>query len=137
MDHGTGDQRVAGRAVGSKQAEPDTYGAERENDSGRHHRRQENQTAAWKTRKQGCAATNRMAPARGAHCSAVAIAQEIPDASRTRDVRPVMVEKQENQKKIVEALTAAGFALTWQPPAPADVRFRELQADPLAGAVAA
>ena len=63
--------------------------------------------------------------------------QEIPAASRTRDLRPVMVDKQESQKKVVAALNAAGFVLTWQAPAPADVRFRELQADPLAGAVAA
>src|SRR6185437_12054121 len=64
-------------------------------------------------------------------------AQEIPAASRTRDLRPVMVEKQDKQKNVVAALNSAGFALTWQAPAPADVRFRELQADPLAGAVAA
>jgi hypothetical protein len=66
-----------------------------------------------------------------------ATAQEIPAASRTRDLRPVMAEKQDNQKNVVAALTAAGFALTWQAPLPADVRFRELLADPLAGAVAA
>ena len=66
-----------------------------------------------------------------------ATTQEIPAASRTRDLRPVMAEKQESQKKVVAALTAAGFVLTWQAPAPADVRFRELQSDPLAGAVAA
>jgi hypothetical protein len=63
--------------------------------------------------------------------------QEIPAASRTRDIRPVLADKQDNQKKVVAALEACGFALTWQAPAPADVRFRELQADPLAGAVAA
>jgi hypothetical protein len=65
------------------------------------------------------------------------ITQEIPVATRTRDIRPVMVDKQESQKNVVAALKLAGFALTWQAPAPADVRFRELQADPLAGAVAA
>jgi len=63
--------------------------------------------------------------------------QEIPTASRTRDIRPTLAGKQEDQKKVVTALEACGFALTWQAPAPADVRFRELQADPLAGAVAA
>lgn len=63
--------------------------------------------------------------------------QEIPVASRTRDIRPAMVEKQDHQKKVVAALTAAGFALTWQSPQPAEVRFKELQADPLAGSVAA
>jgi hypothetical protein len=63
--------------------------------------------------------------------------QEIPAASRLRDLRSVMVEKQDQQEKVVAGLKTAGFALTWQAPAPADVRFRELQADPLAGAVAA
>jgi hypothetical protein len=48
-----------------------------------------------------------------------------------------MVEKQDKQKSVVAALRTAGFALTWEAPTPADVRFRELQADPLAGAVAA
>ena len=66
-----------------------------------------------------------------------ATSQEIPGASRTRDIRPVMADHQDDQKKVVAALKAAGFALTYQAPAPADVRFRELQADPLAGAVAA
>ena len=61
--------------------------------------------------------------------------QEIPAASSTRNIRPMMVEKQDEQKNVVAALKLAGFALTWE--APADVRFRELQADPLAGAVAA
>jgi hypothetical protein len=62
--------------------------------------------------------------------------QEIPAASRTRDVRSVLADQQDNQKKVVAALEACGFALTWEAPAPAEVRFRELQADPLAGAVA-
>jgi hypothetical protein len=66
-----------------------------------------------------------------------ATAQGIPAASQTRNLQPVMAQMQDNQKKVVAALAAAGFTLTWQPPAPADVRFRELQADPLAGAVAA
>ena len=63
--------------------------------------------------------------------------QEIPVTTRVRDLRTVMVEKQANQTNVVAALKAAGFALTWQAPVPADIRFRELQADPLAGAVAA
>lgn len=61
--------------------------------------------------------------------------QEIPAASRTRDLRPAMVEKKVDQQNVVAALKAAGFALTWEQPA--EVRFRELQADPLAGSVAA
>jgi hypothetical protein len=64
-------------------------------------------------------------------------AQEIPAASRTRNLQTTMAEKQDDQKKVVAALAAAGFTLTSQAPAPADVRFRELLADPLAGAVAA
>ena len=42
-----------------------------------------------------------------------------------------------NRKKMVDALAAAGFTLTWQAaPSMLNVRFSELQADPLAGAVA-
>jgi hypothetical protein len=65
------------------------------------------------------------------------IPQDIPGASVSRDIRPLVVAKQDNQKKVIAALTAAGFTLTWQPAPVAEVRFRELQADPLAGAVAA
>jgi hypothetical protein len=61
--------------------------------------------------------------------------QEIPSATATRDIRPSIVATQDSQKQVVAALAAAGFALTVQPAA--EVRFRELQADPLAGAVAA
>jgi hypothetical protein len=63
--------------------------------------------------------------------------QEIPSATISRDIRPLIVAKQDNQKQVAAALSAAGFALTWQAAPPAEVRFRELQADPLAGAVAA
>lgn len=61
--------------------------------------------------------------------------QEIPNTTVNRNIQPSVVAKQDNQKNVAAALTAAGFALTWQ--APAEVRFRELQADPLDGAVAA
>jgi len=61
--------------------------------------------------------------------------QEIPSTTATRDIRPSVVATQDSQKQVVAALAAAGFALTVQ--AAAEVRFRELQADPLAGAVAA
>jgi len=44
-------------------------------------------------------------------------------------------ENQEVKGPIAEAFKTAGFSLTWQPAQ--QVRFRELQADPLAGAVAA
>jgi hypothetical protein len=63
--------------------------------------------------------------------------QEIPGATVNRDVQPLVVARQDNQKKVAAALAAAGFALTWEATPVADVRFRELQADPLGGAVAA
>jgi hypothetical protein len=66
-----------------------------------------------------------------------ATSQEIPSGTGSRDLRQVMVEKQDHHKEMVAAMTLAGFTLTWQPTAPAEVRFRELQADPLAGIVAA
>lgn len=62
-------------------------------------------------------------------------AQESPTATRSRNIQPTLVQKQDEQKKIREAFKTAGFALTWE--ASREVRFRELQADPLAGAVAA
>lgn len=63
--------------------------------------------------------------------------QEIPSATVSRDIQPLVVAKQDSQKKVADALTAAGFVLTWQPATAAAVSFRELQADPLGGAVAA
>jgi len=62
-------------------------------------------------------------------------AQESPSATRSRNIQPTLVQKQDEQKQIAEAFKTAGFSLTWQPAQ--QVRFRELQADPLAGAVAA
>ena len=62
-------------------------------------------------------------------------AQESPSATRSRNIQPTLVQKQDEQKHIAAALKTAGFSLTWQPAQ--QVRFRELQADPLAGAVAA
>ena len=63
--------------------------------------------------------------------------QEVPTGKSGRDIRTTIAGKQDNQKNVVEALKAAGFALTWEAKKPAEVRFRELQADALAGAVAA
>jgi hypothetical protein len=63
--------------------------------------------------------------------------QEKPGAGGVRDVRQLVAQKQADQENIVAALSAAGFPLTWKAVPPADVRFRELNADPLAGAVAA
>ena len=59
--------------------------------------------------------------------------QEIPTKTRSRDVQTVVLGKKVEQKAIVDALATAGFVLNWQ--APQD--FRELQAEPLAGAVTA
>jgi uncharacterized protein DUF6603 len=61
--------------------------------------------------------------------------QEIPSPARTRNIQAVLTQRQDEQKKIVNALSSAGFSLAWQPRT--EIRFRELQADPLAGVVAA
>ena len=61
--------------------------------------------------------------------------QGIPKPGTVRNIQPVLAQKQAEQKKIVEACALAGFSLTWKPTQ--DVRFRELQADPLVGGVAA
>lgn len=61
--------------------------------------------------------------------------QESPSSTRSRNIQPALVQKQEEQKKIASAFAAAGFSLSWRPAQ--EIRFRELQADPLAGAVAA
>ena len=66
-----------------------------------------------------------------------ATSQEIPPATVSRDIQPVVIAKQDTQEKVAAALSAAGFPLTWQAAPVAQVRFRELQADPLGGAVAA
>jgi uncharacterized protein DUF6603 len=60
------------------------------------------------------------------------VSQDIPAQTRSRDVQIAVAEKRAQQKAIVEALRTAGFQLNWQTPQ----TFRELQADPLAGAVA-
>ncbi len=61
-----------------------------------------------------------------------AVVQEIPTKTRARDVQTVVVGKKVEQKAIVDALATAGFTLNWQ----ASQGFRELQAEPLSGAVA-
>lgn len=63
--------------------------------------------------------------------------QEKPGTGGRRDVQQLVAQKQADQEKIVVALAATGFALTWKAVPQADVRFRDLNADPLAGAVAA
>ena len=63
--------------------------------------------------------------------------QKKPAAKGTRNVQTVVGKKQGEQEKIVNALSSVGFALTWQKVLESEVRFRELQADPLAGEVAA
>lgn len=61
--------------------------------------------------------------------------QESPSTTRSRNIQQALAQKQEEQKKIAAALATAGFTLSWQ--ASTTIEFRELQADPLAGAVAA
>ncbi len=63
-------------------------------------------------------------------------AQKKPAARGARNIQTLVAQKQADQKDIVAALTSAGFSLSWQSLPQADVRMRELQADPLAGAVA-
>jgi len=77
---------------------------------------------------------HRLAPGRVAKSGAT---QTKPVPVTTRTIQPLVAQKQDEQKKVVAALAAVGFSLMWQAATPADVRFRELQADPLAGAVAA
>jgi hypothetical protein len=60
--------------------------------------------------------------------------QAAPTLWRSRDAGTNAAGKLKEHKSVAEALTAAGFTLAWQ--APAEVRFRELQAVPLFGAVA-
>ena len=61
--------------------------------------------------------------------------QEIPAATGARSIQTAINSKQAEQKQVFDALTAAGFHLAWQP-AQAPARFRDLQVEPLAGAVA-
>ncbi len=63
--------------------------------------------------------------------------QQRPGRSNDRNIQPLVVQKQDNQKKIVAALATIGFSLGWQEVPQAEIRFRELQANPLSGEVAA
>ncbi|HEX6716018.1 MAG TPA: DUF6603 domain-containing protein [Pyrinomonadaceae bacterium] len=63
--------------------------------------------------------------------------QKKPPAKGTRNVQPLVAQKQADQENIAKALSSVGFSLTWQKVLQSEVRFRELQADPLAGDVAA
>jgi hypothetical protein len=63
--------------------------------------------------------------------------QKKPTAKGARNIQSVVAKKQAEQQNIVNALSSVGFLLTWQSAAEPTVRFRELQADPLAGEVAA
>ncbi len=64
-------------------------------------------------------------------------AQKAPEPTGSRHVRDIVANKQDRQKQVVEALSAAGFDLAWKPTAANQVRFRELHDKPLIGAVAA
>lgn len=61
--------------------------------------------------------------------------QDAPKATRPRDVRTTAAAKQARHKSVADALTAVGFNLAWRP-SESPLRFRDLQAEPLAGEVA-
>jgi hypothetical protein len=61
--------------------------------------------------------------------------QDVPKDVRPRDIQTTVADKRVKHERIANALTAAGFNLAWRP-SQAPVRFRELQAEPLDGAVA-
>jgi len=63
--------------------------------------------------------------------------QQRPPAKGARNVQTLMAKSQAEQQNIAQALSSVGFSLTWQSISQSEVRFRELQADPLAGEVAA
>lgn len=60
--------------------------------------------------------------------------QQIPSATRSQNIQAAVAGKQAEQKRIADALSAAGFNLAWQP-AQTEIRFRELQAEPMSGSV--
>jgi hypothetical protein len=62
-------------------------------------------------------------------------AQEVPGATRPRDVQTAARAKQAMHASVADALATVGFNLSWRP-SQEQVRFRELQAEPLSGAVA-
>jgi hypothetical protein len=61
--------------------------------------------------------------------------QKKPPAKGTRNVQTLSAQKQAEQESVVKALSSVGFSLTWEKVLQSEVRFRELQADPLAGEV--
>lgn len=63
------------------------------------------------------------------------VTQDVPKDVRSRDIQTAVAAKRVEHERIATALTAAGFNLAWRP-SQAPVSFRELQAEPLDGAVA-
>ena len=61
--------------------------------------------------------------------------QEIPAGTRARNIQEAINNNQTEQKRVFDALTAVGFRLAWRP-GKTPVRFHDLQAEPMAGAVA-
>lgn len=61
--------------------------------------------------------------------------QEAPQATRPRDVQTTAAAKQAKHKSVADALALVGFNLAWRP-SESPFRFRDLQAEPLAGEVA-
>jgi hypothetical protein len=62
--------------------------------------------------------------------------QGVPTETCSRNIQAAAAGKQAEQQRIAAALAAVGFDLAWRP-SQTEVRFRELQAEPLAGAVVA
>jgi len=63
--------------------------------------------------------------------------QQKPPAKGPRNIQTLVAKNQNEQQNIAQALSSVGFSLAWQSVSQSEVRFRELQADPLAGEVAA
>lgn len=62
-------------------------------------------------------------------------AQEVPKGTRPRNVQATVAAQKTKHESVAAGLAAVGFNLAWRSPQ-APVRFRELQAEPLAGHVA-
>ncbi len=56
--------------------------------------------------------------------------QQAPSGTRSRNIQAEVASKQAKQKRMADALALIGFNLDWPPPQ-TEIRFRELQADPL------
>jgi hypothetical protein len=73
-------------------------------------------------------------PLEPAHVLKSGTLQQMPSETRSQDIQAAVAGKQVKQKSIADALSTAGFNLAWQP-AQTEIRFRELQAEPMSGSV--